>query len=116
MLFDRRYAYSLLRSGHCNILLPPASGPWGIGLGFGEAGLVNHIVVGALMFAFGALVTFSAACAVQDLALSRQVPAAYNPVAEKSLVRAPFEYRKRSSDCESPLWPQAGVPSKLKQQ
>jgi len=43
------------------------------------------------------------------------VPAAYNPVAEKSLVRAPFD-GKRSSDCESPLWPQAGVPSKLKQQ
>jgi len=77
---------------------------------------VNHIVVGALMFAFGALITFSAASAVQYWAISRQVPADYNPVAEKSLVRAPFEYRKRSSDCEAPLWPQAGVPSKLKQQ
>lgn len=86
------------------------------GAGFWESEFVNHIVVGALMFAFGALVTFSAASAVQYWALSRQVPAVYNPVAEKSLMRPPFEYRKRSSDCESPLWPQAGVPSKLKQQ
>ena len=77
---------------------------------------MNHIVVGALMFAVGALITFSAASAVQYWAISRQPPAEYNPVAEHSLVRAPFEYRKRSSDCQPPLWPQAGVPSKLKQQ
>ena len=87
-----------------------------LGPDFGNREFVNHIVVGALMFAFGALVTFSAASAVQNWALSRQVPPAYNPILEKSLVRAPFEYRKRSSDCEPSLWPQAGVPSKLRQQ
>ena len=77
---------------------------------------MNHVVVGALMFAFGVLVTFSAATAVQYWAISRQAPADYNPVMENSLVRPPFEYRKRSSDCQTPLWPQAGLPSKVKQQ
>jgi hypothetical protein len=77
---------------------------------------VNHIVVGALMFAFGVLVTFGAATAVQYWAISRQPPADYSEVVDRGLVRPPFEYRKRSSDCEPPLWPQAGVPSKLKQQ
>jgi hypothetical protein len=65
------------------------------------------------MFAFGALVTFSAATAVQYWAISRQPPADYSPAMDQALVRAPFEYRKRSSDCQPPLWPQAGV-SKLK--
>ena len=77
---------------------------------------MNHIVIGALIFAFGALVTFSAATAVQYRAISRQTPADYSPMVDKGLVRPPFEYRKRSSDCEPPLWPQAGVPSTLKQQ
>ena len=77
---------------------------------------MNHIVVGALMFAFGALVTFSAASAVQYWALSRQAPADYSPVVDHALVRAPSEYRKRSSDCEPSTWPQAGIPSKLRQQ
>jgi hypothetical protein len=86
------------------------------GAGFWESEFVNHIVVGALMFAFGALVTFSAASAVQYWALSRQAPADYSPVVDNSLVRRPFEYRKRSSDCEPSIWPQAGVPSKLRQQ
>jgi len=77
---------------------------------------VNHVVGGALMFAFGALVTFSAASAVQYWAMSRRPPADYSPVVDHALVRAPFEYRKRSSDCEPSIWPQAGVPSKLRQQ
>jgi hypothetical protein len=68
------------------------------------------------MFAFGALVTFSAASAVQYWALSRQAPADYSPVVDHALVRAPSEYRKRSSDCEPSTWPQAGIPSKLRQQ
>ena len=77
---------------------------------------MNHIVVGALMFVFGGLFTFSAASAVQYWAISRQAPTDYSPVVDRALVRAPFEYRKRSSDCEPSIWPQAGVPSKLKQQ
>jgi hypothetical protein len=63
-----------------------------LGLDLGEAGFVNHIVVGALMFAFGALVTFSAASAVQYWALSQQVLTASNsPVVDRGLTRAPFE-------------------------
>jgi hypothetical protein len=71
---------------------------------------VNHIVVGALMFAFGAVITFSAASAVQIWAMSRQQSHDYNPMIDRGLVRPAFEYRKRSSDCQTPLWPQAGLP------
>jgi hypothetical protein len=71
---------------------------------------VNHIVTGALMFAFGAVVTFSAASAVQIWALSRQSPADYNPAVERAIARPAYEYRKRSSDCQTPMWPQAGLP------
>ena len=74
---------------------------------------MNHIVVGALMFAFGAFVTFSAASAVQYWATSRQAQADYNPTLDRSLVRPAYEYRKRSSDCQTPLWPQTGTPSKI---
>ena len=73
---------------------------------------MNHIVVGALMFAFGALVTFSAATAVQYWALSQQPPQeSYNPTVDRIVARPAYEYRKRSSDCQTPLWPQAGLPT-----
>ena len=72
---------------------------------------MNHFVVGALMLAFGALVTFTAASAVQIWAVSRQPQAEYDPHLDRSLIRPAFEYRKRSADCQTPLWPQAGLPS-----
>jgi hypothetical protein len=73
---------------------------------------VNHIVVGALMFVFGALVTFSAATAVQYWAITRQPQVdSYNPEVERTLARPAFEYRKRSADCQTPMWPQAGLPA-----
>jgi hypothetical protein len=62
------------------------------------------------MFAFGALVTFSAASAVQIWATSRQHVADYNPTVDRIVTRPAYEYRKRSSDCQTPLWPQAGLP------
>ena len=71
---------------------------------------MNHIAVGALMFAFGALFTFSAASAVQYWALSRQPQTEYDPHQDRGLIRPAFEARKRSSECETPLWPQAGLP------
>ncbi len=73
---------------------------------------MNHIVVGALMLAFGALVTFSAASAVQIWAISRQPQAEYDPHVDRILPRPAYESRKRSSDCQTPLWPQAVLPSK----
>jgi hypothetical protein len=73
---------------------------------------VNHAVIGALMFAFGALITFTAASAVQIWAMSRQPEADYNPVVDRVVTRPAYEYRKRSSDCQTPLWPQAGLPSR----
>jgi len=73
---------------------------------------VNHAVVGALMFAFGALVTFTAASAVQIWAISRQPAADYNPTVDRVVTRPAYEYRKRSSDCQVPMWPQAGLPAR----
>jgi hypothetical protein len=64
------------------------------------------------MFAFGALITFSAASAVQIWATSRQHVADYNPAADRIVTRPVYEYRKRSSDCQTPMWPQAGLPAK----
>jgi len=62
------------------------------------------------MFAFGALVTFTAASAVQMWATSRQPEADYNPAVDRIVARPAYEYRKRSSDCQTPMWPQAGLP------
>jgi hypothetical protein len=75
---------------------------------------VNHIAVGALLFAFGALFTFSAASAVQYWALSQQTQTEFDPQADRGLVRPAYESRKRSNDCQTPLWPQAGLPSPAK--
>jgi hypothetical protein len=75
---------------------------------------VNHIVVGALMLAVGALLTFGAASAVQIWAISRQPQAEYNPHLDSIASRPPVEYRKRSSDCQTPLGPQTGMPTNAK--
>ena len=72
---------------------------------------MNHFVVGALMVAFGALVTFSAASALQIWAMSRQPQVEYDPHLDRSLIRPAIEYRKRSADCQTPPLPQAGLPS-----
>ena len=78
---------------------------------------MNHIVVGVLMLVFGALVTFSAATAVQYWAVARQPQVdSYNPVLERTLGRPAYDYRKRSADCQTPMWPQAGLPSNVNYQ
>ena len=73
---------------------------------------MNHIVVGALMLVFGALVTFTAATAVQYWAIARQPQFvdSYNPALDRSLGRPALENRKRAADCQTPPCPQAGLP------